>query len=144
MNTVFLIGRLARDPELSGSTTAVCKMTLAVDRPAKQGEERKADFIRVTTFGRQAETCSRYLAKGRQAAVQGRIQTGSYQNKDGQTVYTTDVIADRVEFLGSRSDHQQAAAPEQARVREPEQIGMSEYVTDIPAAFAAVDDEIPF
>ena len=107
MNSVVLIGRLARDPELRytpGSQTAVAHFTLAVDRPAGQGREREADFIRITVFGKQAETVDRYLSKGRQVAVQGRIQTGSYQNRDGQTVYTTDVIADRVEFLGSRQD----------------------------------------
>ena len=64
------------------------------------GEDAGADFIRITVFGRQAETCDRYLAKGRQVAVQGRIQTGSYKNREGVTVYTTDVVADRVEFLG--------------------------------------------
>ena len=103
MNSVVLIGRLARDPELSytpNTQTAVCHFTLAVDRPRRQGEERGADFLRITVFGRQAETCDRYLSKGRQAAVHGRIETGSYKNRDGVTVYTTDIIADNVEFLG--------------------------------------------
>lgn len=103
MNSVVLIGRLARDPELSytpNTQTAVTRFTLAVDRPRRQGEDQGADFIRVTVFGRQAETCDRYLSKGRQAAVLGRIQTGSYKNREGVTVYTTDVVADRVEFLG--------------------------------------------
>ena len=103
MNSVVLIGRLARDPELSytpNTQTAVTRFTLAVDRPRRQGEDQGADFIRVTVFGRQAETCDRYLSKGRQAAVLGRIQTGSYKNREGVTVYTTDIIADRVEFLG--------------------------------------------
>ena len=103
MNSVVLIGRLARDPELSytpSTQTAVCHFTLAVDRPRRQGEDRGADFIRITVFGRQAETCDRYLSKGRQAAVHGRIETGSYKNRDGVTVYTTDIIADNVEFLG--------------------------------------------
>lgn len=96
MNYVILIGRLTRDPErVDRSSTTICNFTLAVDR-MKEG----ADFIRITVFGKQAENCSQYLAKGRQVAVQGRIQTGSYQ-KDGQTVYTQDVIGDRVEFLGS-------------------------------------------
>lgn len=99
MNSVILIGRLARDPELSYTPqqTAVTHFTLAVDRMKK---EDGADFIRVTVFGKQAENCDRYLRKGRQVAAHGRIQTGSYKNKDGVTVYTTDVIADRVEFLG--------------------------------------------
>lgn len=103
MNSVVLIGRLARDPELRYTNTQnpVCHFTLAVDRPVQQGRDRTADFIRITVFGKQAENCDRYLQKGRQAAVHGRIQTGSYKNREGQTVYTTDVIASQVEFLGS-------------------------------------------
>jgi single-strand DNA-binding protein len=103
MNSVVLIGRLARDPELSytpSTQTAVCHFTLAVDRPRRSGEDRGADFIRITVFGKQAENCDRYLSKGRQAAVHGRIETGSYKNREGVTVYTTDIIADNVEFLG--------------------------------------------
>ena len=102
MNKVFLTGRLTKDPEtryISGSQIAVCTFTLAVDRPTKQGEEKKADFPRITVFGRQAENCERYLSKGKKVAVQGRLQTGSYQNSQGQKVYTTDVIAERIEFL---------------------------------------------
>ena len=105
MNQVILIGRLARDPELSytpNTQSAVCRFTVAVDRPRRRdGEDAGADFIRVTVWGRQAETCDRYLSKGRQVAIQGRIQTGSYKNREGVTVYTTDVVADRVEFLSS-------------------------------------------
>ena len=102
MNNVVLIGRLTRDPEVrytANTQMAVATFTLAVDRPVKSGEEKKADFPRVITFGKQAENCEKYLQKGRLVAVQGRIQTGSYKNKEGQTVYTTDVVADRVEFL---------------------------------------------
>ena len=107
MNSVILIGRLTRDPELSytpNNQTAVTRFTLAVDRPVAAGRERQADFIRITVWGKQAETCDRYLAKGRQVAVMGRIQTGSYKNREGVTVYTTDVVADRVEFLGGGND----------------------------------------
>lgn len=100
MNVVVLIGRLTRDPELRyipETQNAVCTFTLAVDRPMSR--DRQADFIRITVFGRQAENCAKFITKGRQVAVEGRIQTGSYQNKNGDTVYTTDVIANRVEFL---------------------------------------------
>ena len=89
---------------------AVCTFTLAVDRPFarnRQDGSQTADFIRITVFDRQAENCGRYLSKGSQAAVQGRIQTGSYVNKEGRTVYTTDVVANRVEFLGSRNSNAQ-------------------------------------
>jgi single-strand DNA-binding protein len=87
---------------------AVASFTLAIDRPVAAGREKQADFPRVTVFGKQAETCERYLAKGRQVAVQGRIRTGSYKNKEGVTVYTTEVVADRVEFLdwGDRTERQ--------------------------------------
>ena len=102
MNSVVLIGRLTRDPEIrytSGTQMAVATFTVAIDRPVRAGGEKQTDFPRITVFGKQAENCERYLAKGRLVGVQGRIQTGSYQNKDGVTVYTTDVVADRVEFL---------------------------------------------
>ena len=104
MNNVILIGRLCRDPELSYTTTgtAICKFTLAVDRPARAGEEKTADFIRITVFNAQAENSNRYLKKGSKCAVNGRIQTGSYKDRDGKTVSTFDVIANNVEFLDSR------------------------------------------
>lgn len=105
MNNVVLIGRLTRDPESSNigveGKTAISKFTVAVDRDGKKDE---TDFIRITTFGKQAETCDKYLSKGRQVAVLGRIQTGNYKDKEGNTVYTTDVIANRIEFLGSPSN----------------------------------------
>ena len=102
MNQVILIGNLTRDPELSytpNTQMAVCRFDLAVSRPRRNGEDAGADFIRITVWGRQAENCDRYLAKGRQVAVQGRIQTGSYKNREGVTVYTTEVVASNVEFL---------------------------------------------
>lgn len=106
MNSVILIGRLTRDPELNytQSGQAVANFTLAVDRPKRQGEDQGADFIRIVVWGKQAETCNSYIGKGRQIAVSGRIQTGSYKNRNGDTVYTTDVVAERVEFLGSRPE----------------------------------------
>ena len=99
MNIVTLIGRLTRDPELryTSSQMAVCTFTLAVDRPTKG--EKKADFPRVQVFGKSAENCEKFLKKGMLCGVQGRLSTGSYQDKNGNTVYTTDVAADRVEFL---------------------------------------------
>ena len=134
MNQVILIGRLTKDPEIrytSGSQIAVCTFTLAVDRPTKQGEEKKADFPRITVFGRQAENCEKYLSKGRLIAVRGRLQTGSYKNKDGQTVYTTDVIADHVEFL-------------EWGEREQKEINKRDPREDIPDGFAALNEDEPF
>lgn len=100
MNNVTLIGRTTREVELRYTTsqTAVARFSLAVERPVKDGE-KKADFPNIIVFGKQAENCEKYLAKGRKVAVQGRLQTGSYEDKDGKRVYTTDVIAERVEFL---------------------------------------------
>ncbi|MDR1135158.1 MAG: single-stranded DNA-binding protein [Clostridiales Family XIII bacterium] len=110
MNQVILIGRLTRDPEVryTGDQMAIANFTLAIDRPVRQDKEKQADFLRVTVFGRQAETCEKYLKKGRMAAVQGRLQTGSYKNREGVTVYTTDIVADRVEFIdwGDKSGRQ--------------------------------------
>lgn len=131
MNNVVLIGRLTRDPEVrytSGTQMAVATFTVAIDRPRKAGQEKQTDFPRVTVFGKQAENCEKFLAKGRLVGIQGRLQTGSYTNKDGATVYTTDVVADRVEFL-EWGDRQQAAAA-----------GYSE----APAGFSEIDEEIPF
>ena len=112
MNNVILIGRLTKDPETRYTTgqMAVCTFTVAIDRPRKQGEEKKTDYPRVTVFGRQAENCERFLKKGRLAGIQGRLQTGSYTDKNGNTVYTTDVIAERVEFLewGERKEEEPA------------------------------------
>lgn len=140
MNSVVLIGRLTKDPEIryvSESQMAVATFTVAIDRPVRSGQEKKTDFPRVTVFGRQAENCERFLAKGRLVGIQGRIQTGSYTSKAGNVVYTTDVIADRVEFLewGDRNDRPSQGRP--AR-QEPAE-------ADIPEGFQAIqDDDIPF
>lgn len=110
MNNVVLIGRLTRDPELRyipGSGTAVSTFSLAVDKglskEKKQEMESKnqptADFIRIVVWGKMGENCANFLAKGRLVGVQGRIQTGSYDDKDGKKVYTTEVVANNVEFL---------------------------------------------
>lgn len=100
MNSVQLIGRLTKDPEVrySNDGMAIATFTVAIDRPTK-GEQKQADFPRVKVFGKQAENCEKYIAKGLLVGIQGRIQTGSYTNRNGDKVYTTDVIADRVEYL---------------------------------------------
>ena len=144
MNNVVLIGRLTRDPELSytpNNQTPVCRFTIAVDRPRRNGEDMGADFIRITVWGKQAENCDRYIAKGRQVGVSGRIQTGSYKNKDGITVYTTEVVADRVEFLGGGSGSN-APVNNESSV-EPSAPDMSAF-DDIPDSFQAAEDDIPF
>ena len=105
MNKVFLIGRLTRDPELryTSSNLANMRTSLAVDRQyAREGEERGTDFINIVAFGNRAETMKKYLTKGSQIAVDGRIQTGSYDGADGKRVYTTDVIVENFQFLDTR------------------------------------------
>ena len=108
MNSVALIGRLTRDPEVrygAATQTAVARFTIAVDRQRGREGEQTADFISIVCFGKTAELVEKYMGKGRLVGVTGRIQTGSYE-KDGRKVYTTDVVADRVEFLdrGDRAE----------------------------------------
>ena len=108
MNKVILMGRLTRDPEVRYSqgdaSTAIARFSLAVDRRFKrEGEDQTADFINCVAFGRTAEFMERYARKGTKFVVEGRIQTGSYTNKDGQKVYTTDVVVENIEFAESKS-----------------------------------------
>ena len=108
MNKVELIGRLTKDPDVKSSqnenATSVTRYTLAVDRRnrAKSQEEQTADFISIVAFGNSAEFASKYFKKGLKVAVTGHIQTGSYTNKDGVRVYTTDVVAEDQEFVESK------------------------------------------
>ena len=135
MNCVALIGRLTRDPEvryLPEAQMAVASFSIAIDRYRGAGKEKQTDFPKITVFGKQAENCERYLSKGRLVGVQGRLQTGSYKNKEGVTVYTTEVVADRVEFL-EWGDRDKGDSPP----RMPD--------TDIPEGFQALeDDDVPF
>ena len=107
MNKVFLIGRLSRDPELRHTTSGmpVCQINVAISRPVSQGNEPQTDFINVSVWNRQAENVARYLSKGRQIAIEGRIQTRNYDNAEGKRTYVTEVIASNVEFLGSANDN---------------------------------------
>ena len=107
MNVVVLTGRLTKDPNVrsTGEGKPVADFTLAVDRRGKRVEgQQNADFIRCVTFGKTAEVVEKYVGKGRLIGVRGRIQTGSYTNREGAKVYTTDVIVDDLEFLGSKSE----------------------------------------
>ena len=109
MNKVFLVGRLTRDPDLryGANNNAVMRSSLAVDRQfTNQNGEREADFINIVAFGNRAETMKKYLTKGSQIAVSGRIQTGSYDDKDGKRIYTTDVVIDEFQFLDSKGSRQ--------------------------------------
>ena len=107
MNKVILMGRLTRDPEVrygGANNSAVARFSLAVDRRFKRdGDEQTADFINCVAFGKTAEFLEKYARKGTKFVVEGRIQTGSYTNKDGQKVYTTDVVCENVEFAESKN-----------------------------------------
>lgn len=108
MNKVMLMGRLTKDPEVrTGESTTVAKYTLAVNRKFKKDGEPTADFIPCVVFGRSAEFTEKYFRKGMQVAISGRIQTGSYTNKDGNKVYTTDVVVEEQEFAESKAASQQ-------------------------------------
>ena len=117
MNKVILMGRLTRDPEVrytqGDNAMAIARYSLAVDRRFKRDGEPDADFINCVAFGKSGEFAEKYLKKGTKVAVVGRIQTGSYTNKDGQKVYTTDVVVEEQEFAESKnsgsSDNNQSA-----------------------------------
>lgn len=125
MNIVLLMGRLVRDPSYN---KGVLKFTLAIDRPPDKDGNKQTDFPGVTAFGKQAESGARYLHKGRQVTVQGRLETGSYQDKSGKTIYTEEVVANRIEYGDERSTQQ--AQPQQAARPQDD--------------YEAVDDDLPF
>lgn len=143
MNKVILMGRLTRDPEVRYSQgerqMAIARYTLAVDRRGRANTsngEQTADFIQCVAFDRSAEFAEKYFHQGTKLVVTGRIQTGSYTNKDGATVYTTEVVADRVEFLewGDRPAGGQRAQTQEAAPR----------FDAAPEGFSAIDEDIPF
>lgn len=141
MNKVILMGRLTRDPEIrysqSENSMAIARFTLAVDRRFKRQGEADADFISCIAFGKSAEHAEKYYRQGLKIAVTGRIQTGSYTNKDGQKVYTTDVIVEESEFAESkRSDgnNQQVSRPDPSTA-------IGDGFMNIPDG---LDEELPF
>lgn len=142
MNKVILIGRLTRDPEVRWSQgqdqKAVARFTLAVDRRIArnaEGNQQTADFISCVAFGKRAEFLEKYGRQGMKFAISGRIQTGSYTNRDGQKVYTTDVVLEDIEFAESKgSGQQQAPAPQTPEVG-------SDGFMNIPDG---IDEELPF
>ena len=157
MNEWIGIGRLTKDPELSytQSNHARCTFTLAIDRPKSNGENQGADFIRIVVWNKQAETCERYLKKGDRCAVKGAIRTGSYKNKVGVTVYTTDIWAERVEFLNSRQQSGYQSPQEQYQSANNDyhndeynsaqgNFSLSPSFDDLPDTFSAAEDDIPF
>ena len=147
MNKVILMGRLTRDPEIryaqNENSTCIANYTLAVDRRFKrQGDEQTADFIRCVAMGRGGEFAEKYLHQGIKIVVEGRIQTGSYTNKDGQKVYTTDVMVESQEFAESKSASQQNgnSQPSAPTRPDPAQADSNGFM-NIPYA---IEEELPF
>ena len=129
MNIAVIIGSLTKDVDIrygAQSQTAVARFSVAVDRGKdKDGNDKGTDFPNVVCFGKTAELCDKYLAKGRMVGVEGRIQTGSYEGTDGKKVYTTEIVANRVTFL----DNSKGATPEK---------------DETPEGFSKLEDDIPF
>ncbi|GAA0794361.1 single-stranded DNA-binding protein [Clostridium sp. AF19-22AC] len=146
MNKVVLVGRLTRDPEVrysqGDSATAVARYTLAVDRKFKRDNEPTADFIPCVVFGRSGEFAEKYFRQGMRVSISGRIQTGSYTNKEGVKVYTTEVIVEDQEFAESRAEsdanrgsfHQAAPSPAPS-------VDAGDGFMNIPDG---IDEELPF
>ena len=154
MNKVILIGRLTRDPEVRYSvgegSMAIASYTLAVDRRRRQNagpDEQTADFIRCTAFGRTAEFAEKYFRKGMKIAITGRIQTGSYTNKECQKVYTTDVVIEEQEFAESKNasgadrEARDEAALQQSGYKQSSMTTGDDGFMHIPDG---IDEELPF
>ena len=142
MNIVILMGRLTKDPSITytqgAEPTCIARYTLAVDRRGKkQDNQQTADFISCVAFKNNAEFAEKYLRQGTKIAVEGRIQTGSYTNKDGQKVYTTDVIVDSQEFAESKS----TSNASYTTPSRPEPSTSGDGFVNIPDG---LDDELPF
>ena len=146
MNKVILMGRLTRDPEVRYSqgenATAVARYTLAVDRRFnRNNDEQTADFIGCVAFGKAGEFAEKYLHKGTKIAVVGRIQTGSYTNKDGVKVYTTDVVVEEQEFAESKNASAGNGEGGYAPASRPAPAAAGDGFMNIPDG---IDEELPF
>lgn len=145
MNKVILMGRLTRDPEVRYSqgdnANAVARYTLAVDRRFKRDGEASADFITCVAFGKAAEFAERYLRQGTKIAVTGRIQTGSYTNRDGVKVYTTDVVVEEQEFAEGKNASPAPSNNFQASPAPAPTASFGDGFMNIPDG---IDEELPF
>ena len=146
MNKVILMGRLTRDPEVRYSAgenaLAIARYTLAVDRRFRRDGEASADFISCVSFGRTAEFAEKYFRQGLKIAVTGRIQTGSYTNREGQKVYTTEVVVEDQEFAESKAASEQSGYQQSAPAARPEpSMAAGDGFMNIPDG---IDEELPF
>ena len=145
MNKVILMGRLTRDPEIRYSQgenpLAIARYTLAVDRRFRRDGEQSADFIQCVAFGRQAEHAERYYRQGLKVVVSGRIQTGSYTNRDGVKVYTTEVVVEEQEFAESKASSDANAGGFQSAPAPAPSAPAGDGFMNIPDG---IDEELPF
>ena len=145
MNKVILMGRLTRDPEIRYSqgerSTAVARYSLAVNRTFKRDGDPDADFINCVAFGRQAEFAEKYFHKGIRIVITGRIQTGSYTNKDGVRVYTTDIVVEEQEFAESKASSDANAGGFQSAPAPAPSAPAGDGFMNIPDG---IDEELPF
>ena len=146
MNKVILMGRLTRDPEVrysqGESSLAIARFTLAVDRRFKRDGEATADFIPCVVFGKSAEFAERYFRQGMRVVVSGRIQTGSYTNREGVKVYTTEVVVEEQEFAESKSASEQHTGFRSAAAPAPSpSVDAGDGFMNIPDG---IDEELPF
>lgn len=141
MNKVILIGRFTRDPEIRYTQSGICSanFSIAIDRKYKQEGQPEADFPRVIAWGKTAEFIEKYFRQGMKIVIEGRIQTGKYTNKEGQTVYTTDVVAESVEFAESKSGSSSSGGKQSSSKPKVDDDGWM----DIPDGFES-DDGLPF
>ena len=148
MNKVILMGRLTRDPEVRYSqgeqATAIARYTLAVDRRFKRDGDQTADFIGCVAFGKLGEFAEKYLRKGTKVVVTGRIQTGSYTNKEGQKVYTTDVVVEDQEFAESKAVSDANAGSFRAAAPSPAPAPASDAGDGFMNIPDGIDEELPF
>lgn len=153
MNKVVLVGRLTKDPELRNTNSGlpVTSFTVAINRTFKNKEGNyDTDFLNVSIFGKQAENVSKYCSKGSQVGVEGRIQTRSYDAEDGSKRYVTEIIADSVEFLGSKKDNSNSNdyidAPSETPVDVPNEIEIpkEDPFKNFGSEVVLSDDDLPF
>lgn len=161
MNKVILMGRLARDPEVryttGQDTLAIARFTLAVERRMKREDQINADFISCVSFGRQAEFAEKYFHQGLKIAITGRIQTGSYKNREGQTIYTTEVVVEEQEFAESKAASEAAgnaavqnkggssSSPSRSTTRSKSKPSSAPAPTDAFMDVAdTIDEDLPF
>lgn len=144
MNNVSLVGRLVRDPEVrygQNESVSVAKFSLAVERKWKRDGEPTVDFINCTVFGKSAEFTEKYFRKGMRVAITGRIQTGSYKNKDGQTVFTTEIIVESQEIAQSKSESNESSTASNAEAGKSPYGSSGDDFMSIPEG---TEDELPF